>query len=106
MLEDKKKANAIKEKKVTGRENFSRTRAIIGVVLIIAAVVLAIILVPIISGRETSYSVLYAKQDIAPGVRITKDNINTYFAGPIEGFDTYKYYKENDVLRSWISLCC
>lgn len=76
---DKKKAKAVKEKKVTGRENFSRTRAIIGVVLIIAAVVLAIILVPIISGRETSYSVLYAKQDIAPGVRITQENINTYF---------------------------
>jgi len=33
-----------------------------------------------------------------------RTNINKYFAGPIEGFDTYKYYKENDVLRSWICI--
>ena len=31
-------------------------------------------------------------------------NINTYFAGPIEGYDTYIYYKGNDVLRSWICI--
>ena len=31
-------------------------------------------------------------------------NINKYFAGPIEGFDTYIYYKGNDVLRSWICI--
>ena len=31
-------------------------------------------------------------------------NINTYFAGPIEGFDTYIYFKGNDVLRSWICI--
>ena len=31
-------------------------------------------------------------------------NINKYFAGPIEGYNTYKYYKENDVLRSWICI--
>lgn len=28
--------------------------------------------------------------------------IDTYFKGPVEGFDTYRYYKENDILRSWI----
>ncbi|MBO4592778.1 MAG: hypothetical protein J5678_01095 [Bacteroidaceae bacterium] len=33
-----------------------------------------------------------------------RKNINTYFAGPIEGFNTYIYYKGNDVLRSWICI--
>lgn len=28
--------------------------------------------------------------------------IDTYFAGPVEGYDTYIYYKGNDVLRAWI----
>lgn len=27
-----------------------------------------------------------------------------YFAGPVEGFDTYRYYEGNDVLRSWICM--
>ena len=31
-------------------------------------------------------------------------SINSYFAGPIEGYDTYIYYKGNDVLRSWICI--
>ncbi|MDD3063491.1 MAG: hypothetical protein PHX50_11800 [Massilibacteroides sp.] len=31
-------------------------------------------------------------------------NIDRYFGGTVEGFDTYKYYKENDVLRSWICI--
>ncbi|MGY0036555.1 hypothetical protein [Pedobacter sp. NJ-S-72] len=30
--------------------------------------------------------------------------IDKYFAGVIEGFDTYRYYKENTVLRSWICM--
>lgn len=30
--------------------------------------------------------------------------INSYFKGPVEGFDTYRYYKENSVLRSWICI--
>lgn len=30
--------------------------------------------------------------------------IDTYFGGDIEGFDSYKYYKENDILRSWICM--
>jgi hypothetical protein len=33
-----------------------------------------------------------------------KKAINNYFKGPVEGFDTYRYYKENDVLRSWICI--
>lgn len=33
-----------------------------------------------------------------------RTSINKYFAGPVEGFDTYAYYKGNDVLRSWICI--
>lgn len=28
--------------------------------------------------------------------------ISNYFGSKVEGFETYKYYKENDVLRAWI----
>lgn len=31
-------------------------------------------------------------------------NIEKYFAGPVEGFDTYAYYKGNDILRAWICI--
>ena len=31
-----------------------------------------------------------------------KLNINRFFGANIEGFDTYRYYEGNDVLRSWI----
>jgi len=33
-----------------------------------------------------------------------KSNIEKYFGANIEGFDTYKYYETNDVLRAWICL--
>nr|WP_121273213.1 hypothetical protein [Pedobacter schmidteae] len=31
-------------------------------------------------------------------------NMEKYFGGNVEGFDTYKYYEGNDVLRAWICL--
>jgi hypothetical protein len=31
-----------------------------------------------------------------------KTAISNYFGSKVEGFETYKYYKENDVLRAWI----
>jgi hypothetical protein len=31
-------------------------------------------------------------------------NIEKYFGGNVEGFETYKYYEGNDVLRAWICL--
>ncbi|WP_264524790.1 hypothetical protein [Flavobacterium sp. N502536] len=31
-----------------------------------------------------------------------KAAIERYFGAKVEGFETYKYYKENDVLRAWI----
>lgn len=33
-----------------------------------------------------------------------KSAIKKYFEGTVEGFDTYKYYENNDVLRSWICM--
>lgn len=30
--------------------------------------------------------------------------IESYFGGPVEGFDVYRYYKGNDRLRSWIAI--
>lgn len=33
-----------------------------------------------------------------------RKNMEKYFAGPVEGFDTYAYYKGNDLLRAWICI--
>lgn len=33
-----------------------------------------------------------------------RENIEKYFGGNVSGYDTYKYYKENDVLRAWICI--
>lgn len=33
-----------------------------------------------------------------------RKNIDRHFASDVEGFDTYAYYEENDVLRSWICI--
>ena len=41
----------------------------------------------------------YAKQ-----AKTLKENIEKYFGTKVEGFDTYQYYKGNDVLRSWICI--
>lgn len=35
---------------------------------------------------------------------LLRENIDRYFGGNVEGFDTYHYYKGNDVLRSWICI--
>lgn len=35
---------------------------------------------------------------------LLKINIEKYFGGKVEGFETYKYYEGNDVLRAWICL--
>lgn len=33
-----------------------------------------------------------------------QENIEKYFGANVEGFDTYQYYKGNDILRSWICI--
>lgn len=35
--------------------------------------------------------------------KILRANIEKYFGGKVEGFDTYRYYKGNDTLRAWIT---
>lgn len=35
---------------------------------------------------------------------VLKSNIEKYFGATIDGFETYKYYETNDVLRAWICL--
>lgn len=32
------------------------------------------------------------------------EDMENYFAGPVEGYNTYAYYKGNDILRSWICI--
>ena len=74
-----KKDKPSKEKRVTGKETFSKVRAIIGVLLIVAAIVTAVLLVPVLSGQEVTYDILYAKVDVPAGVQITDANIGSYF---------------------------
>lgn len=50
-------------------------------------------------GKPTSQCNLYKKQ-----ASELRKSIDKYFGGNVEGFNTYKYYKENDVLRSWICI--
>ena len=33
-----------------------------------------------------------------------RKNMEKYFAGPVEGYETYAYYKGNDILRAWICI--
>lgn len=35
---------------------------------------------------------------------VLRKNIENYFGASVEGFDTYAYYKGNDILRSWICI--
>lgn len=50
-------------------------------------------------GLAKSVSASYKKQ--ADELRKA---MNTYFGATVEGFDTYRYYKGNDVLRAWICM--
>jgi hypothetical protein len=50
-------------------------------------------------GKPASRLAAYARQ--AKEIRAA---IERYFGGNVEGFNTYKYYEGNDVLRSWICI--
>ncbi len=50
-------------------------------------------------GKPASQIKLYKKQ-----AKELRQAIEDYFGGTVEGLETYKYYKENDVLRSWICI--
>lgn len=43
-------------------------------------------------------------RDYRQQARKLREDINRYFGSTVEGFDTYAYYKGNDVLRSWICI--
>lgn len=59
-------------------------------------------------------SAAYLAEDLGKGSEVVgkyrqqaaqlEKNIDTYFAAKVEGFDTYAYYKGNDVLRAWICI--
>lgn len=50
-------------------------------------------------GKPASQIQSYKKQ-----AKELRQAIEDYFGGTVEGFNTYKYYKENNVLRSWICI--
>lgn len=50
-------------------------------------------------GKEKKQLKLYYEQAAK-----LKTAIEKYFGSRMEGFDTYKYYKENDTLRAWICI--
>lgn len=50
-------------------------------------------------GKPSSQIAMYKKQ-----AKELRKKIEHYFGARVEGLDTYKYYKENDVLRSWICI--
>ena len=50
-------------------------------------------------GKPSSHISQYKKQ-----AKELRKNIENYFGGTVEGINTYKYYKENDLLRSWICI--
>ena len=50
-------------------------------------------------GKPASQIKLYKKQ-----AKELRQAIEDYFGATVEGIETYKYYKENDVLRSWICI--
>lgn len=59
-------------------------------------------------------SAAYLAEELGKGSAVSKEyrkqaaqlrqNMDSYFAAEVEGFDTYAYYKGNDVLRAWICI--
>lgn len=54
-------------------------------------------------GKELKKKGKLLKQ-YASQAKSLKANIEKYFGAEVEGFQTYQYYKGNDVLRSWICI--
>lgn len=54
-------------------------------------------------GKELKKEGKLLKQ-YASQAKYLKANIEKYFGAEVEGFQTYQYYKGNDVLRSWICI--
>lgn len=43
-------------------------------------------------------------EDYSSRAKLLRKAIENYFGNKVEGFDTYSYYKGNDILRSWICM--
>ena len=50
-------------------------------------------------GKDKKMAATYRKQAAA-----LRQNIDRFFHATVEGYDTYRYYEGNDVLRSWICI--
>lgn len=50
-------------------------------------------------GRGKGVAKAYRRQ-----ARVLAENIDRHFASRVEGFDTYRYYDGNDILRAWICI--
>jgi hypothetical protein len=50
-------------------------------------------------GKSASQIQSYRRQ-----AKDLRQAIENYFGGTVQGYNTYKYYKENDLLRSWICI--
>jgi len=50
-------------------------------------------------GKDKKQIMIYKDQAV-----VLRAAIEKYFGARIEGFETYKYYKENDTLRAWICI--
>lgn len=50
-------------------------------------------------GKGKGVAAMYRKRAAA-----LEKSIDRYFAATVEGFDTYAYYKGNDILRAWICI--
>lgn len=70
-----------------------------------------------LSTNTLTYGALISSSDLAYALRdsstgnsllreasVLRKDIEKYFGGMVQGFQTYKYYKENTTLRSWIGL--
>ena len=53
--------------------------------------------------KELGESQKQTKEYLAEAAKL-RSNIEKYFGATMDGFKTYRYYKENDVLRSWICI--
>lgn len=75
---DQKEAKK-KQKAITGKESVGKSKLIIGLVLIIAAVLIAVFVAPLFATRQTTYQGLAALRDIAAGEQVTEKNYSELF---------------------------
>jgi hypothetical protein len=50
-------------------------------------------------GKSNEMAATYTRQ-----ANQLKKAINSFFGAKVEGFETYRYYRENDILRAWVCI--